>query len=380
MLNLYRRHTSKCPHRAKGQDYTKCSCPIWCYGQSEARAQIRESLNTRDWQRAIRRAAAIESPDAQRCKPIAEAINAFEKHILSLEASTQRKYGNVLRHLALYCESVKLTDLSEITVEGLDGYRSSRKLARTTAQKELETLRQFLSYCRDRDWIKDNPARRIKSARNIKPSEVVPYTPAEVMRIISACDSIGRNSYERLRARAMILLLNNTALRVSDVATLERDRVHDGRILIRTQKTGEPVYLQVWADTKAALDCLPAPRGSSESKHFFWNGITSRRAVVGIAERTLAAVFKASGVPKAHAHRFRHTLATRLLGIGGTDNEVADILGNSPAIVRKHYAKWSQARQRRIDDLMQSANPCTGFVQTQRHSGNSVDSGNMPIQ
>jgi integrase len=160
-----------------------------------------------------------------------------------------------------------------------------------------------------------------------------------------------------MRARAMVLLLNNTALRVSDVATLERDRVRDGRILVRTSKTGDTVYLEVWPQTQNALDALPAPRGCIlEPQYFFWNGQTSRRAVVGIAERTLAAVFKKSGVPDAHAHRFRHTLATRLLGMGGTEQEVADILGNSPDIVRKHYAKWSQARQKRIDGLMRTLN------------------------
>ena len=73
----------------------------------------------------------------------------------------------------------------------------------------------------------------------------------------------------------------------------------------------------------------------------------------GIAERSLSAVFKASMVPHAHAHRFRHTLATELLGNGASFEEVADILGNSPEIVRKHYAKWSPARQSRIDDLME---------------------------
>ena len=55
----------------------------------------------------------------------------------------------------------------------------------------------------------------------------------------------------------------------------------------------------------------------------------------------------------AHAHRFRHTLATELLGNGASFEYVADILGNSPEIVRKHYAKWSPARQNRIDDPMQ---------------------------
>ena len=64
-------------------------------------------------------------------------------------------------------------------------------------------------------------------------------------------------------------------------------------------------------------------------------------------------MFKASGVSDAHAHRFRHTLATELLGRGASFEEVADILGNSPEIVRKHYAKWSPARQARIDELME---------------------------
>jgi integrase len=74
--------------------------------------------------------------------------------------------------------------------------------------------------------------------------------------------------------------------------------------------------------------------------------------VVGIAERTLSAIFKKSGVKNAHAHRFRHTLATRLLEQGATFEQVADILGNSPAVVRKHYGKWSKGRQDNIDRLM----------------------------
>ncbi len=55
----------------------------------------------------------------------------------------------------------------------------------------------------------------------------------------------------------------------------------------------------------------------------------------------------------AHAHRIRHTLATELLGRGASFEEVADILGNSPEIVGKHYGKWPTARRSRIDDLMQ---------------------------
>jgi len=74
--------------------------------------------------------------------------------------------------------------------------------------------------------------------------------------------------------------------------------------------------------------------------------------VVGNAERALAAVFKKSGVKKAHAHRYRHTPSTRLLEQGARFEQVADILGNSPEVVRKHYGKWSKGRQDNIDRLM----------------------------
>jgi integrase len=83
---------------------------------------------------------------------------------------------------------------------------------------------------------------------------------------------------------------------------------------------------------------------------------------VGIAERALAAVFKKSEVAGAHAHRFRHTLATEILARGGTEQDVADILGVSAAVVRKHYAKWSQARQQRITSLFEAVYPGTYLV------------------
>jgi hypothetical protein len=37
--------------------------------------------------------------------------------------------------------------------------------------------------------------------------------------------------------------------------------------------------------------------------------------------------------------------------MGGSIQEAADVLGDSEAIVRKHYAKWSAGRQARISDL-----------------------------
>ena len=67
----------------------------------------------------------------------------------------------------------------------------------------------------------------------------------------------------------MVLLLNNTALRVSDVTLLAHDRVRNGRIMLRTLKTGDVVALPIWPETKLALDALPVGsqnRTSASSK------------------------------------------------------------------------------------------------------------------
>jgi hypothetical protein len=60
-----------------------------------------------------------------------------------------------------------------------------------------------------------------------------------------------------------------------------------------------------------------------------------------------------SGVPQATSHRFRHTLATEILVKGGSIEDAANILGDSPAIIRKHYAKWSTAYQTRTLELLE---------------------------
>jgi integrase len=264
------------------------------------------------------------------------------------------KYERVLRYLQELATARGLHDVDQFTVEDIDALRSFRTISAVTWVKHLEILRLFFQFCLVRKWIEDNPAANVERPKNLKPNEVEPYSREEVVRILAACDEIGRGPYERLRARAIVLLLRYTALRIGDVATLEKARVRDGAINVRTMKSGAVVWLPLHPEVQAALAVLPAPRGAEGGGHFLWTGNGSPDSIVRAAERTLTTVFKRSKVPKAHAHRFRHTLATELLEHGWTYEDVADVLGNGAAIVRKHYAKWSRGRQNRISEMMRS--------------------------
>ena len=288
-------------------------------------------------------------------KCIADAIQEWDAP-LELEDSSRLRYRRILRRLEEFCAARSIQTMNDLSLEELDRFRRSRKLARTTSARELQVLRQCFSFCVERKWARENWAKKIKAPPNPKPREVVPYTSEQVALLLVACDRLGQTAYERQRARGITLLMRHTGLRIGDVVTLARDRVRDGKIALYTQKTASFIFLPLPADVLSALAALPLPRRADgipiESGYYFWSGATSKRALVNDAGRTFRAVARIAEIPNAHPHRFRHTLATEILAKGGTLQDVADILGISIKVAEKHYAKWSPARQERIFALM----------------------------
>ena len=353
MLTRYRRHRNNCPHRPKGRQYTRCTCPIWVDGTVNGN-RVHHTLRTTDWQRAGRLLVMMEDPDAIQEKSVTEATADFLSHRRSLAPSSKRKYNKILRLLEDFCLTHNKPFVNQLDVTDLDKHLLGRQIAPLTSAKELQTLRTFCEFCVRRRWMRRNIARDVDMPTGIKPKEVKPYSASEMAQILKTCDQFGQQDYERRRARAMVLLMRYVGLRISDVMTLARDRIQNSIIHLHTQKTSAVVRLPLPVDLREALDDLPIPKGAEQGcPYFFWNGKTSRRQIAGMGHKTLAAVFRKAQIPSAHSHRFRHTLATEILAKGGTIQDVADILGISPHVAHKHYVKWSLAREERIFRLME---------------------------
>jgi site-specific recombinase XerD len=369
MLNLYRRHRTACPHRQAGRDWVRCACPIWCDGEAGGR-RVRQTLKTRDWQRALRRMAELENPQPGGIvsKAVADAVDAFLEQKGGAQPATLRKYKRLLGALGKFASHRGLAAVSGIRLEDLDGYRKGRGVNALTWSKELQLLRQFFAFCQRRHWCEENPAKDMEMPGDPKSAPREPYTAEEVARILAACETFGKGPYERARARAAILLMRYYGLRVSDVATLERARVRGGQIFLHALKNGAPLWLPLYQEVEFALACLPAPKGAADARYFFWSGEGSRENQINTVGRTLQAVFAKSGVSGAHAHRFRHTLSTEILVSGGSIEDAANILGDSPAIIRKHYLKWSTAYQRRTVEVL-----------ARIHGTSTVHEKNLPV-
>lgn len=94
---------------------------------------------------------------------------------------------------------------------------------------------------------------------------------------------------------------------------------------------------------------------SDDLWYFFWNGRCKQMSAVTIWERTFHTLFKKAGVRAGTIHRFRDTFSVRMLEKGVPVETVAAILGNSPAIVLKHYAPWVESRQRSLEAAVRKA-------------------------
>lgn len=370
MLTLQRRHSLKCPNhnRVPSRKETRCRCPLWACGMVDQR-RVRLSLKTRDLQRAARRLTEIEDRiSGKPRKTIQDAVSAFRAQHEGKASETKRKYKRILGFLGDFCANASIHYLDQVNVETMDSYTLWRGKAGWAWIKEVELLTQFFEFCRDREWTAKNPARSLKRPRMIEANNIEPYTKQEIIVIIAACDQIGRTSYERRRARAMTLLMRYAGLRISDVVTLSRDHVRGTRLEKRAIKNHRMIRVELPSAVIEALEVLPHPKGAAgDNRRFFSKDTATLRSLVKGAWRTMAAVFKQAGVTHAHPHRFRHTLASELLGKGGKLEEVAAILGDSAATISRYYAKWTPEYQDRQDVLIRKIHG-TNLTQTEEQA------------
>ena len=218
------------------------------------------------------------------------------------------------------------------------------------ASKKLERLRAFLGFCRDRNWIDENPAKKLKSPK-FKQRPTIPFSQDEMVRINAAAARrvdlapVDRRNKARL-LRVLVLFLRYTGLRISDAVGCPIDRLREGKIWLYTQKTGQHVYCPL--PTFVVKELEAAPRTSDRYWFFSGNGTveTARKKW----SEALARLFKDANVAEGHAHRFRDTFAVELLLDGTPIENVQAFLGHaSVRVTERHYAPWVRARQERAE-------------------------------
>jgi integrase/recombinase XerD len=339
-----------CPNRLRTQK--KCQCPIWVQGTLYGK-WLKKSLDLRNWEAAQKlvrdwEAGSRKHEDAT----VTLACDAFVKdcEARKLSDASLDKYRLLTTELK---GGFGRRSVGSLSLPEMREYRESWKMASISARKKLERLRTFFKFCIESGWTRENPAKLIK-APLARSAPTLPFTDGEIEKILWATEVYpikgiyGVDSGRRVRA--LINLLRYSGLRIRDAATLSREKLRENKLLLYTQKTGQPVWLPLPKRIVEELEELN--RGG---KHFFWSGNGLAKSTVADWQRSLAKVFKLAGI-KGHAHRFRDTFSVNLLQAGVPLETVSVLLGHSSIkVTERHYAPWVKSRQIKLEESIEKA-------------------------
>jgi integrase len=348
---IWRRHVAPC----ESIDHTdpRCGCPIY-QEYRVGKKRFRRSLKTTNWQKALAEARQKELEgfkEKPKSPTIEQACDSFitDAEARGLREPTLYKFRLLFKQMKSFASERGLVYVSDFTVDEVRKFRASWPNKNFAAQKKLEATRAFFRFCVDAGWIQRNPATVLKAGKTTPP-KIVPITPSEFQKILKACENYP-DSTNRKRLKAVAYVMRYTGLRIRDVVTLRKDSIKNGKLFLRTAKTGTDVFCPL---PPVVLDALEAI--NTKGDHYFWTGTSKPKSTVGNYQRALKTLFELAETPRVHAHLFRHTFATELLQAGNSLETVAALLGHSSTkVTEKSYSHWVKGRQEKLEDAVKNS-------------------------
>lgn len=272
---------------------------------------------------------------------IPEAIALFLMYLQVRKGrpqSTITTYAGVLKQFSSIIDS-KL--VSEITVRDIDAYADilySYNYAPKTLRNKLNAVRSFVRFL------------YIKGLMDIKP-ELIDVPPedkrveAEFLELEEAQAFI--SVIDDIRDRALMLFLLATWGRVSEVANVRMEDMHDRSVLIRQGKGNKPRHVFISEETETAINAYIAAKRGTRPGPLFPNPKGEKLSRQWISRRVKRYAEKAGLGKKVSAHTLRHTGATAFLDAGGRLEVAQKILGHSKLETTMVYVHFRDEHLRR---------------------------------
>lgn len=388
-LMLYRRHRPECEagypedHRTSHiEDNRKgakrCACLIHASGTIAGHFK-RKQTGTHIWDEArlVTDAwLAADSWDAKKQTPVVtpkppsitiiEATDAFvtQRKQRGLAKATEGKYATFVKQLRAFTESKGYVYMPQLTIPDMDAFYAGWKDNKRAKARKLNKLKTFVKFCLRRKWITEDITIDLEPPEGSSiPANKSPFTDDELNRILAACDKIGgpipagpgHRDWTGEDVKDFILVMVYTGLRISDVATFDTAaRLHGNDVFLRMHKTRKELFTWIpdWLVVRLKdRERRNGPRIFALSKSNSLSVQTERWRLKLAKVFALAGEFSEKPVP----HRFRHTFVRILLEKGVPVGDVAELIGDTEAILRKHYARWMPSRQARLTKILQEA-------------------------
>lgn len=269
---------------------------------------------------------------------------------------------NYNRYLQKFVAFTKNVSPSKLTEEQVRQYRlwlnrqtdgHGQALKRVTQNYHIIALRNFLKYLAKRD-IKTVPAEKIELGKQ-EDREVTFLENDEVERLLDAPEG---GNLDALRDRAILSALFSCGLRVSELCSLDKDRVDLNRGEFAIRGKGGKIrvvflsddaaktiraYLKARSDIDSAL-FIRIPKTDVFSKHNDLR-LTPRSVQRIVKKHAIRAGIVGKDVTP---HTIRHSYATDLLRNGADIRSVQSMLGHASVTTTQIYTHITDKQLREV--------------------------------
>lgn len=290
----------------------------------------------------------------------------FGRWLENLDRSerTVRLYRTGLADFRTWFERVRGKDLEPALITPLDvrAYRrylqDERQVKPATVNSYLAAVRAFCRWSTDAGLAAGDPSSGIKGIKIVEQSPKW-LTRQEQYRVLNAAqervqlaalkcgdDASAPGVLRARRDRALVVLMLNTGLRLSEVVALKIKDVtihpRSGSVAVTAGKGNKARVVPLNKDAREALAAWLEVRGGESNDSLF----TSQKGGTVLTARAVARRVEYIGMcanVNIHPHMLRHSLAKNLVDEGVPLDRVGGLLGHSSLDTTRRYTMPSQA-------------------------------------
>lgn len=238
------------------------------------------------------------------------------------------------KHLEFFREKMGEANPAKMQRKDVIRMRDANAHKAYFANYSLRVIRVLMEHCVDLGWRDDNPVRGVPELKTVK-KEREPW-PRELLDIYRNTCSLGT------RERLVMELCVGTGQRIGDVLEMRWSDIQDGAFFVCQNKTKKELWVPILPELQSALDAA-----SRHSVFLLTNERGSNRWSYRGASAAIRSVRERIGAVAYDIHSWRYNAACELLEAGCSDDLIAAVTGQSPAMVQ-HYTRKVRQRIRAV--------------------------------